>query len=291
VTALTGPARALGVEPRNGAPSSLVRAMALVMGASFFAYLFGVVVHEIGHYTGSAIAEVPDDGIVLHPFDLSLNRYGDVSEVAQWRLAFESAAGPLLNLFLGVGVSLVVWRRRSAKWLPVVMWGPVALVQEAVGMIIGLVDYPDVGSDWVTVMEAGVPPAVIGLAAAALLVAGSMWLLLLMPLAGIKAEDAYWRKAAIFLAGIPFLLLGAVAYLGLFGSSAAGPPGMVQQNRQIALGASVALVAVFAALHRPLFTRLDKISHTGTAVVTWRDTVPALSLGAAVFVFMVVFFN
>jgi hypothetical protein len=66
---------------------------------------------------------------------------------------------------------------------------------------------------------------------------------------------------------------------------------MVQQNRNIALGASIVLVAVIAALHRPLFARLDRISHTETAVVEWRTTVPAVVLGAAVFTFMLAFFN
>ncbi len=144
-------------------PAYLARVMVLVMGASVFAYLFGVVVHEFGHYVGAAIVDVPVERIVLHPFDLSYNDYGDLSGVSQLRPAIESAAGPVVNLVAGAGVSLLVWRRRSTRWLPVVMWGPLALVQEGVGMVIGLVDYPDVESDWVSVMNAGVPPAMIGL--------------------------------------------------------------------------------------------------------------------------------
>ena len=272
-------------------PSYLARMMVLVMGASVFAYLFGVVVHEFGHSVGAAIVDVPVEGIVLHPFGLSYNDYGDIRGVSRLRLGVESAAGPVLNLFAGVGVSLVVWGRRSARWLPVVMWGPLALVQEGVAMIIGLVDYPDVESDWVRVMNAGVPPAMIGLAVAVLLVAGSVWLLLLMPLAGISAEDPYWTKLLVFLAGVPLLLLGAVVYLGVIGSSGSSPAGMVQQNRSIALGASVGLVASLSALHRPLFARLERISHTETSPVSWRDAGLAVAMGAAVFVFMLTFYN
>ena len=272
-------------------PSYLARAMVLVLGASVFAYLFGVVVHEFGHYIGAAIADVPVEGIVLHPFDLSYNDYGDLRGVSQLRLAIESAAGPVLNLFVGAGVSLFVWRRRSARWLPVVMWGPLALLQEGVGMIIGLVDYPNLESDWVSVMKAGVPPAMIGLSVAVLLVAGSVWILLLMPLAGISAEDPYWTKLVVFLAGVPLLMLGAVVYLAVIGSSVSSPAGMAQQNRSIALGASVALVASLTALHRPLFARLDRISHTQTSPVSWRDAGLAVAMGAAVFVFMLTFYN
>ena len=88
------------------------------------------------------------------------------------------------------------------------------------------------------------------------MVAGSVWILLLMPVAGISAEDPYWTKLAVFLAGVPLLMLGAVVYLRLLGSSGTSPPGMVEQNRNIALGASAGLVASLTALYPPLFARL-----------------------------------
>lgn len=276
---------------RHAAVRPLLRSMVLVSGASVFAYLFGVVVHEVGHYVGNVIVGIPNETIVLHPFDLSYNVYGDLSGVNADRLAFGSAAGPLLNVILGVGVGLFLWRWRAAGWLPIVMWGPVALLQESVGMIIGLVDYPDVGSDWVVVMVSGVAPAVIAVLSVALAVAGSVWILLVLPLAGVRADDAYRRKLVIFAVGIPLLLLGAVVYLSLIGSSSPSPPGMVEQNRWIALGASVTLVALLAALHRPLFSRLDKLSHSDVADVTRQDAWIAVSMGAVVFVFTLAFFN
>lgn len=116
-------------------------------------------------------------------------------------------------------------------------------------------------------------------------------MLLLMPLAGISAEDPYWTKLVVFLAGVPLLVLGAVVYLGVTGAGDSSPAGMVQQNRSIALGASVGLVASLSALHRPLFARLDRISHTETLPVIWRDARTAVAMGAAVFVFMLTFYN
>jgi hypothetical protein len=137
-----------------------------------------------------------------------------------------------------------------------------------------------VRSDWVDVMLAGVPPAVIGLLVAIFLIAGWVWIQLLLPLAGVGAEYPFWGKLLIFLAGVPLLLLGAVIYLTLLGSSSSNAPaGYVLQNRQIALAASVALVATIAALHRPLFPLLDRIAHSRVAQVAWRDTLPAVGLG------------
>ena len=273
---------------------SLFRAAALLMGASFFAYLIGLVVHESGHYVASLIQGVPEPGIVLHPFDQSHNNYGgDISQAlgTPLRLALNGAVGPVFNVLLGVAVSLLLWRRRSSRWLPFLMWGSLALLVEGVGMIIGLVDYPNVRSDWVDVMAAGVPPVVIGLFAAVLLVVGWVWIQLLLPLAGVGSEDPFWRKLIIFLAGIPMLQLGAVIYLTLLGPSGAAPEGYVLQSRQIALAASVGLVATIAALHRPLFSFLNRISHSRVALVAWGEAGLAMGLGAAMVVFQLVFFN
>ncbi len=279
--------------PAVSSPGSVARAALLLMGAAVFAYLFGVFVHEIGHYLANTALGVPEPGIVLHPFDLSYNiDGGDISRAlgTPLRRAVSGAAGPLLNLALGVTVSLLVWRRRSSRWLPFAIWGSVALLQESVGMIIGLVDYPEVGSDWPAVMTAGVPPVAIGLLAVALLVAGSLWILLVVPLVGLRSEDTFWRKLLVFLAGIPLLLLSAVVYLTAIGSSSESPS-YVLQNRQIALGASMALVAALAWLHRPLSPLLDRMSHTRVAQIAWLDTLPAIGLCGAVIAFQLAFFN
>ena len=65
------------------------------------------------------------------------------------------AAGPALNVIVGATVAVALWRRRTPGLLPWLMLGPVALLVEGVGMVIGLVDYPDLRSDWVDVMLAG----------------------------------------------------------------------------------------------------------------------------------------
>ncbi len=163
-------------------------------------------------------------------------------------------------------------------------------MQDSVGLIIGLVDYPEVSSDWSDVMTAGVPPVAIVLLAVALLVVGSLWILLVVPLFGLSAEDAPWRKLVVFLAGIPLLLLVAVVYLMALGSSSESPS-YVLQNRQIALGASVALVAALATLHKPLSPLLVRMSPTRIANVTWIDTLPAMGLCSAVIAFQLAFFN
>lgn len=140
-------------------------------------------------------------------------------------------------------------------------------------------------------MLAGVPPAFVGLFAFILLSAGCIWMLLLLPLAGVRPEDSFWRTLLRIMAGIPMLLFGAVIYVALLGSSSMWPAGWVLQRRIIALVASLILLVGITALHKPLFPILDRILHTHPAQVSWRDTLPAVGLGAAIFVLQLVFFN
>lgn len=59
---------------------SLLKAIGLFMGATFFAYLFSISLHELGHYLAGVILGVPGKGIVLNPFGHSYNIYlGDLS--------------------------------------------------------------------------------------------------------------------------------------------------------------------------------------------------------------------
>ena len=253
-----------------------------------------MTVHEVGHYVANVILGVPETRIVLHPFDLSYTtEAGDLSKAfsTPFRLALASAAGPALNVALGTVASLLVWRRRSPGWLPFLMWGPLALLVEGVGTVIGLIDYPNLSSDWVDVMLAGVPPTAIAVLAFTLFAVGSFWILLLLPLVGIRAEDGFWLRLLIFMCGVPLLLLGAVIFLAVAGSSADAPPGMVMQNRMIALGASIGFVVGLTALYRPVFATLDRVAHTQPQQPAWSHAALASSLGLLVFVVQLVAFN
>lgn len=282
------------MDDNASARPSLFRGIVLFMGASIFAYLFAVAVHEIGHYLAAIILGVPEKGIVLHPFDFSYNIYGgDTSQAfgTPLRLAFSGASGPLFNILLGVIVSLFLWQKRSPRWGPFLMWGSIALLQEGVNMIGGIMDYPDIISDWVHVMLAGVSPVLVGLLGVILLIAGCLWMLLLLPLAGVRPEDAFWKKLLLILSGIPVLLLGAVIYVSLVGTRTVWPASLLLQRRITALAASLILLVCITTLHKPLFPLLDRISHSQPVQLSWRDTLPSAGLCAAVFALQLVFFN
>jgi hypothetical protein len=280
--------------------SSLVRAIGLLMGASFFAYLLSIAIHELGHYLSYLILGVSQRDIVyvLHPFANNYNlTLGDTSAAfgTPWRRAFGGASGPLFDLLVTVTVSLLLWRKRSPALLPLLLPGSYALLHESVNMVMGVAKGY---GDWSTVVSVGVPPGILLLLSALMLAAGCIWMLLLLPLAGISAQDPLWRKLIVLLTGIPLLFLCAVVYQTLFGvdyyvPSYGGVVTMegIRTDKMVFMVASTVLTAIITPLHRPLFPWLDRLSQTPTAQVRWRDMLVAISLGAAIVICQLVFFN
>jgi hypothetical protein len=278
---------------------SLLKAIGLFMGASFFAFLLSGFLHETGHYLASTIQGVPIRGIVLDPFGQDYNIYlGDTIAIfaTPAAKAFNGAAAPFFDVFIGVMISSLLWRKRSPVLLPLLMVGSTSLLIESVAIIIEFKGI--VGSDFGKIVAIGVPPSILVLLAIVMFAAGCIWQLQFLPLAGIRSQDPFWRKLVVFLAGIPVLLLCAVIYQTLFGGDYYVPTWrgyMLMENlrkaKTIELGVSIVLFTVIAALHKPLFPWLDRLSHTPVAQVRWWEALIAIGLGLAITIIQLVYFN
>jgi len=270
------------------------------MGTSFFAFLLSGALHETAHYLASTIQGVPVRGIVLHPFGQDYNIYlGDLSVAlgTPLRRAFNGLSGPLFNILIGTMVSLLLWRKRAPVLLPLLMVGSTSLLMESVGIILEITN-PNASGDWTSVMQFGIPAGILWLLAIVMLIAGCIWMLQLLPLAGIRSQDPFWRKWIVFLVGIPILLLCAVIYQTLVGGDYYVPTWggyMRMENlrmaRIIQMGVSIVLMTVTVALHKPLFPWLDRLSHTPVAQIRWREALIAIGLGLAITIIQLVYFN
>jgi len=278
--------------------SSLLKAVGLFMGATFFAYLFSIFLHELGHYLAGVLLGVPGKGIVLHPFGHNYNIYlGDLTTAfgTPGRRIFSGVAGTTFDLLITGTIGLALWRKRSPVLLPLLAMGSLALIHESVNMTMGVLK----GSgDWSELSEVGVPGFVVILLAVVLLAAGCIWMLQLLPLTGLSPRDPIWRKLAVFLAGMPLLMLVSVVYLTLFWGDVYVPShdGVtsrdgLRMDKAIFMGASTALTVIVTLLHRPLLPWLDRMSHTPVARVRGREVLIAIGLGLAIVIVQLVFFR
>ena len=194
----------LGGEPNLKAKSILLPVL-LLLGSFMFAFCLGEAVHEFGHFITHRAYGV-NVGVRLDPFGGSkiLNGASAPHEI----LGITSLAGPLFNLLVGIAVSLSLWRVRRPMLLPLVLWGPVALVQEGVTFSLGMLTP---GGDAQLIAEWGLPAVVVVGLGVLFLVSGIAMICWLLPLVNLSPVDSFGRKFAVVIAGmVSFFVLRLV---------------------------------------------------------------------------------
>jgi len=129
-----------------------IKSILLLTGSFTFAFLLGEVVHDSGHYLCHKVYGNAEVWVHLDPFGGTCIIGAD--DLPAEVLAVTSLAGPLTNVALGlVGLFLLWWKRRPIL-LPLLLWGPVAMIQEGVTFSLGLLT-PGGDAQWITTL--GVP--------------------------------------------------------------------------------------------------------------------------------------
>lgn len=160
--------------------SRKVRATLLIAGASAFVLNASVAVHEVGHLIADRLLGL-EARIVLNPFGGSYTDLRGSIPEAGW----PDAAGPLANLAVGALLFVGLWRTRTVYVLPLLLWLPIALLQESTTALVQL-STQEQGTDFVRLVGAGVPEWAVLSAGAVGVTAGLACLLWLLLLAGVS---------------------------------------------------------------------------------------------------------
>ena len=285
---------------------SLLKSILLFMGSAAFAFCFCAFLHEGGHLIVFESVGIPRTGLSLHPFgwnyNLSLNEDGTFwqmspeAENADLISAINGGSGPILNLLLGVPIGLFFWKKRSPALLPLLMIGCWALLIEGYPM---LEQAFGGGGDWYQVINGvGVPKALVVLLGVICFAGGCIWMMQLLPLAGISAQDPFGRRLVVLLAGFPLFISGTVIYQLLFGVDLFVPSwgqyvpaSFIVIKHLIEFGVATMVMTAIAALHRPLSAWLDRLSHTPVAQVRWQAVLVSIGLAVVIIAVQWVFFN
>ncbi|MFX1301298.1 MAG: hypothetical protein ACFFDE_10235 [Promethearchaeota archaeon] len=204
-----------------------------------------------------------------------------VTSLRQDVMGITSAAGPLFNLILSVIFLLLLWRERKPTPLPLMLWGPVAMVQEGVTFSLGLLT-PSGDAQWVAAM--GIPKVVLLGAGILILMAGIVLVTLLLPIVGIKQRDSFSRKASIVIVGMCSLMLIRSVYAIQTSPEAAN-------ENLFPLFFSILLAFFVVLLHEPLSNFVESMQISPDNPVTWLAVALAVTMGISMFVFQIVALN
>jgi hypothetical protein len=240
--------------------------MLLLLGSFTFVFLLGEAVHELGHFLAHRAYGV-EVGIRLDPFGGSRILHG--SNAPNEIMGITSLAGPLFNLLVGITVSLILWRKRNPWLLPLVLWGPVALVQEGVTFSLGMLTP---GGDAQLIVDWGVPMAVLLGLGILFLFLGVAWIGGLLPLVNLSPSDSFLRKFAVVAGGmISFMVIRLLGSL-------LNAPNLLLENT-VPLAFAFLLATLVVLLHRPLAPIFQRLSASEVFPVTRSEVVFALALG------------
>jgi hypothetical protein len=257
---------------------SLMRQGLLLLGSFVFAFCLGEAVHELGHYLTHRAYGVAV-GIRLDPFGGSRILHGSSAPREIWGIT--SLAGPLLNLLAGMTLSLSLWWKRRPVLLPLLLWGPVALVQEGVTFSLGMLTP---GGDAQLIVDWGVPAAVLVSLGVLSLALGISLICGLLPLANLSPADTLSRKFIVVTGGMVSFM-----FLRLLVSSFFSPDSALENT--VPLVFALLLASVVAMLYGPLYQILNCISRTEPVSVTWPVAIFSMTLGAGVVMLQLASFN
>jgi len=250
-----------------------IKSVLLLAGSFTFAFLFGELVHEYGHYLGHLAYGNPDNVKVhLDPFGGTM--IVGVTFLPEKTICITSATGPLFNLLLAVACLLLLWRIRRPILLPFLLWGPIAMIQEGVNFSLGMMT-PGGDAQWIAAM--GVPRPLLLLTGSFLLVAGVKTISLLLPLTDIESDAPFKDKFLIVILGMCSLMIVRFIH-----SVVAYPISVVENLVPLTFSL---LLAIFVVLFYKPTSEGAFAKKEEPAPVTWLVTTSSLTLGFSLFVF------
>lgn len=258
-------------------PSGALRSILLLAGSFTFAFLLGEAVHEFGHYLCHLAYGNAEVSVHLDPLGGS-HIVGVVPAGSRVEMGVTSAAGPLFNLALGLACFLLLRRTRRPWLLPLLLWGPLSMVQEGVTFSLGFLT-PGGDARWIA--ESGAPAALVLIGGLSLLASGVAGITCLLPLAGLENRQGPWRAFAIVSAGMCSLLLLRWAW------SLSISPALSTENL-VPLLFSLLLALAVVHLRAPLARGAGwLLRQERPDRVTWSAIATALALGTAMFLVQV----
>jgi hypothetical protein len=260
-----------------------IKSILLIFGAAGISFHIGNVIHEFGHAVADWMSGIPLSNIhvIIHPFfSPHMNIEGGIPGSM---IGWPDAAGPLANVTFALIVFAILWKKRSPFTFPLLLWGPLACVQEGIGQIMTLSDH---GSDAARMIASGFPEVLLIVISVFLLLIGIFLFGLIFPVAGIPLHTPFFKRLGIIAGGmIPYGLLTLLICI-----LASTNEQDVSRSYNIISG--FAIIAIIVAAVYPLVKLLTKQFRIRTDFqAKWSHGICAVGLTAVIVILQLLFLN
>ncbi len=254
--------------------------MLFFFGAFLFAFsLNSYVIHESGHAFGGVLFGCQFGRLNVNPFGIGgwLDQCPDTITMAG--KVIRGMGGEIFGLPLSVAVTLLLWRKRSPMWVPLLMSAAVVCIGNVLS-VVGITSYPQLIFDYGWALQVGIPPSILWAIGTASLVFGIILMNLLTPLAGIAPTEPFWKVLALNLSIWPLYGVLRLFYQSLMGINSASSSGTI---------ISFIILAVLTALaYKPLYKLADRLTHTEPVLPSAGAVWLAIGLSVGLTVLLVV---
>lgn len=260
-----------------------VKSIFLIFGAAGFSFNIGNIVHEFGHAVADWICGIPISNIhvIIHPF---FSPHMDIEGgIPDSMIGWPDAAGPLANVTIGLIIFTISWKKRTPFTFPLLLWGPLACVQEGISQIMTLSDH---GSDAARMIAAGFPEPLLIVISILLILTGIFLFGLVFPVAGISMTTHFFKRLGIITAGmIPYGLLTLLI------SVLAGPNQQDISRSYNIIGGFAIIAVIVAAAYSPVELLTQRFRIRTDFQVQWSHGICAIGLLAVIVIPQLLFLN
>ena len=157
----------------------------LILGSYAFSVVFVSFIHEVGHILAMFSVGVTQFSLMINPFTESYAM--PLAHIPTERLLYLAVSGMVFQTIFFIIIGLLVWKKRSALMLPLMMCLPMSFINVGSYLLMGnLFD----GSDVVLIVDAGVPILLVQIVGAVSLIIGIWVFTSLLSVAGFRKTDS-----------------------------------------------------------------------------------------------------
>ena len=198
-------------------------------------------------------------------------------------MGWPDAAGPVANVAIGLILFSILWKKRTPLTFPLLLWGPLACVQEGIGQVMTLSDH---GSDAARIIAAGFPEPLLILVSILFILVGIFLFALIFPVSGISRDFSFFKRSGIIAAGmIPYGLLTLL--ISILASSNQSD---ISRSYNI-IGGFAIISVIVAVAYSPVWLLAGRFRIRMDFQVTWSHASSAVGLMVVIVIAQLLFLN